>query len=182
LRVLNIQQNYFIYIIIIAAISRLLTFVFEEQTLTLLILISVIRIFMNKDYILTYSFIKEFLVITAGYVVLMSSIGGLGKYMTEEVNVHRLKRGMVLAESVTKSGLLDTQNSVRKDQLLIKPENMVLSEQDITLLRTMHIRGKLHFNNIRIKQTINFAPFIFTGIILTIMCKGNIIIFIRNLL
>ena len=59
---------------------------------------------------------------------------------------------------------------------LIEEESEGLNKEQISIIRGIGIK------KIKVSQTIPFAPFIFLGVILTIIAKGNILILIKSIL
>jgi len=137
--------------------------------------ISLIRVFVNYDYIMKPQFIFSFVVITTGYIILMMFIGDLGKHFTKNVNVHKLKPGMVLLEGITDTGLKGAPSLVQGGKLLTKMSMHGLTQQEINHLRTKHLMGHIHFNDILVLHTIPFAPMLFIGCLLTIFLGGNVV-------
>ena len=141
--------------------------------------------FKNKDYILRYEFMISFLVITLGYVLVMMFIRGLGTFYTRKVNVYLLKDGMILAEAINKKGFkikkLDFWQSRFGSEagLFLDTGNKALTKQDIIRIQAAHRKGKLHFNNLLIQQTLPLSPLMFLGVLMMIICQGNVFIFLR---
>ena len=54
-----------------------------------------------------------------------------------------------------------------------------LTKNDIKNIQKWHMSGKLHFNRLKIQQTIPFAPFMFLGVLLTILLKMNIVLWLK---
>ncbi|MFH1669449.1 MAG: hypothetical protein ABIA62_05985 [Candidatus Woesearchaeota archaeon] len=175
---LNIQQNYFLYIILIAAIYKLLWMWLEEQAFAFMIFLSIMRLFLNTQYLISKDFIISFFIILTGYIIIMNFIGTLGKYFIKKVDIHRLAPGMVLTEAVTNEGMkIDPEVLMEKDMML-QPDWKGITEKEIKQLKNDHLLGKVHFNSIHVLQTIPFALFIFLGCILFILINTNILVFL----
>ena len=71
---------------------------------------------------------------------------------------------------------------VRRWKSSIVTDNFLDEEAEGITQKQIDKIKKLGFNKIRVSQTIPFAPFIFLGVILTLLAKGNILIVVKNLL
>jgi len=56
-----------------------------------------------------------------------------------------------------------------------------LAEADIKKLNTLCKKNKLKFSNISVKQTMPFAPFLFVGVLLTFLIRGDVITYLKLL-
>jgi len=175
----------------------------------LLILISIIRLILDKS-IYTWNFFINIIILLIIYRLILTLINGSAlklskEIFTKEINIEELKPGMVLSESIIKKGkiskiefqkFLNTfENKSEKieyikfkDEYYLKQtksmnlKKSIIDEEPegLTLEQIKEIK-KIGFKKIRISQTIPFAPFIFFGVIITLLVKGNIIIFLRML-
>jgi hypothetical protein len=121
-----------------------------------------------------------------GYAAIRIFLFDLSEAFTEDVNIYRLKEGMIPAEAITKQGLkVKTKEyeflTPRKETAFFMRTNAGLTKEEIDRIKKAHLAGKMHFNELKIKQTIPFAPFLFLGTLITIICQGNIIVFLRSL-
>jgi hypothetical protein len=176
---LGIQRNYLYNIIAITILSVLMQKTFQEQTLPLMALISLMRIFVDQHQVLSYSFITFFLITTLCYAITRMTIDRLSDIYTEKVRISDLKAGMLPAEIITKQGFKIDIRSARKS-FFNKTE--ALTPGRISAIQNARREGRLHFNNLRIQQTIPLAPFLFLGTAITIICQGDAVLAIRSLL
>lgn len=157
--------------------------------LSFFMLLSVFRIFLDNEI----SYIG-FLISFSGMVLLLTlfryAFIDLGFYaFTKEVKLHELKKGDLPAEIVLKKGPLyhkerysafgiSRGEGKTKDQLFdITPEG--LSPDDIKKLSELKDTKNLRFRNLRVYDTLPFAPFMLFGAFLSyIMMELGITIFI----
>ncbi len=164
---------------------------FGPNTVYATAVISVFRLFFD-DSVFSVGFLTNFLFLIFVWRLFRSLVrGSLSKLaediFSKDVPVDKLEEGMVLGEILretrggsqtinyggkayekTSKNFLDLENFLDEE-----PEG--LTKRQIMKLKNMGIK------EIKVSQTIAFAPFIFLGAILTLIAKGNILIFIRNL-
>ena len=110
-------------------------------------------------------------------------------YMTKYVDIKLLKKGMVPAENVyvdngkyKKSPLLHfsllsyMQEKLNEKTTVFNVTAEGLTKKDVNKLKKLE--KKLGFEHLRIYKTLNFAPYMFLGVLLTIIFKGNLFIVI----
>ncbi len=169
----------------------------------LLIALSITRLVIDRS-IYNLDFLTEFLIIVIVWGIIFGFFQS-GLYKLSSVVFSRaiepkyLKPGMVLTECIEKKKLsVDLLKELkahpeikiikRKGVCYIKKPKGFLStgsfvdeeSEGLTLAQIKEIQN-LGFKQLRVSQTIPFAPFIFAGVILTIIAKGNILIFIMKL-
>jgi len=181
----------------------LLALKFNRKIIYPLIFISVLRIFLDSS-IHSVSAVLRLVLLLVSLTILMGFIGdfipGIGRQiLSSEVLVSKLKPGMILAESVFKQKKLTPleknaiknaegqqikigkfhyfrlEKQINNQKSIFLTEAEGLTEEQIVKLK------KIGFRKIRVARTIPFAPFIFSGVILTILIKGNIIYFLKSL-
>lgn len=140
-----------------------------KSSVYVMLAITIARLILDKS-VYSLSFLIDFLVLIFVWKLirgfLSGSVSELGKEIfTKEVKVSELKPGMVLSESAR-----------RKEAKDILSEAEGLTTEQIVQIRKNDIK------KIRISQTIPFAPLMFLGVIITVVAKGNILIFIKNLI
>ncbi|MBW2991653.1 hypothetical protein KY345_00365 [Candidatus Woesearchaeota archaeon] len=179
----NIQTNFLLNIIGIMAIMYVLRKVFTYELNYLLGLIAILRIFINYDYIMRLEFWKIFLLMTLTYALIIFFIKELGELYTKKANINYLKQGMQPVEFIIKhkGHYFRTKTMPKESELIYEQKPEGLTKEDIEKIQKLHRTGHLHFNTIRIQQTLPFAPFIFAGVLLSLLVKGNIIIWLRPL-
>lgn len=183
----KIPADYFMIILILFITMTLFEKITSINLLSITIIISILRVILDRS-ILSYGFLTEFLIILASFAILRFFILYLGFYfLTKEIDIKLLKPGMIPAELVYKD-----KNSYKKQELLfyslfgyleekikkrcylIEPTPDGLTEEEVKKLKSLE--KKLRFEHIRIQQTIPFAPYMFSGVLLTVIFKGNIFI------
>jgi Flp pilus assembly protein protease CpaA len=178
---LKIVQTFLLNFILIVIIIQIINRVFKENTFPILALIAILRVFLSKEYILTKSFMTGFLTTIILYICLIGFLRRLSEYDSYKVSIHNLKVGMVPAEGIFKNGLKGRFDENQKDKYLMT-KTKPLRRKDIATIIRLHQRGLLHFNTLRIRSSLKFAPILFTGIIITMVCNGSMILFLINLL
>jgi len=153
------------------------------------IVLSALRIIFDFQYVFTYQFLAEFVLFSVLLVliffVLMFSI----KKVTSIVDVKKLKPGMLLADYVyLEKGKYKKMDEMEMFEMIskgaIKESDLLkigvggdgLSEEDIRKIEKLRKGRKLDFPNIRIAQTLPFAPFLFLGVLLTVIAGGNFLL------
>ena len=176
----KIEPNIITNILLIILILNILKLIFEEQTIYLLILISIIRVFLNTDYFTTKTFIFSFVILICIYLVILGFLKRLAEDFSKRVNINKLKKGMVLAEGILKGGIKAPIKKIKNAQYIVTKDTP-LSQQDINKIKTWHGNGRLHFNTIKINKTIPLAPSLFAGVLMTIISSGNFLMFLAKL-
>ncbi len=100
------------------------------------------------------------------------------------MRIKDLKPGMILEDVIYKdkegykkrvvsaAGFLEEpEKSGQKS--VIKPAPEGLNEDDIKRIKELHRTGKLKESEVRIAQTLPFAPFLLAGVLMTILAHGN---------
>ncbi len=124
------------------------------------------------------------------YVLLRYFVITLGKdVFTSEVKIDDLKEGMIPAERIfysdQKYGKREVDYLTWFSPLRSVPENVImdsppdgLTEEDVNKVKGLYKEKKLEFDSILVHQQIPFAPALFLGFILTLLCKGNFLLYI----
>ncbi|MEM4266547.1 MAG: hypothetical protein QW404_00630 [Candidatus Nanoarchaeia archaeon] len=188
--IVNLETNYFITIPLLFLVIMLLGKFGLKNFIYIIVPLSVIRlIFDNSIY--SFSFVKEFVLILLLFIFLRFFIIRMGFYLlTKEVDIKMLHPGMIPAELVYLDGnkykkskimlftIFDYLQFGFKKNYLFNPTEP-LSNDDVIKLKKLE--KKLGFEHLRVQQTVPFAPFLFLGVLLTIISQGNILIFIFRL-
>ncbi len=158
-----------------------------------LLILAIIRAVFDYETISSGQFILMSLKLVASYIVLRYFVLNLSyEYLTEEVQIERLKPGMVLAERIikekdkkdgkekvryhTEKNIFYSLNSLfrsttQSQAIEYFPEG--LNKENIKELQKLHSSGRFSQHSVRISHTIPFAPFMFIGIILLLLNRGN---------
>jgi Flp pilus assembly protein protease CpaA len=173
--------------------------------LVLIIGISIVRIFVDRNIIQTAPFWIDLFTQATYFILLRLIILRLSYYaFTKKITLANLEEKMFLAEdifpieSITKidDQTVGTRTQVyRKKPLTLltffsyleqkhqKPfeynTNLGLSEENLHWFK--HNEKYILFKEIRIYETMYFAPFIFAGVIITLLVKGDVFIFLGQL-
>ncbi len=140
-------------------------------------------------YIFTLSYLFStifltFLILFLTFIVLL-----IDEVYSKEIKIENLTPGMKLAEVIIKDSKKNTyvkENfSLRFifDILLlsekrIKGALISLDKETIDEMKKLRKEGKLDFDSIRVISTINLAPFIFLGALITVLFHGNNILYV----
>ncbi len=117
------------------------------------------------------------------------------RFFAMPVKIKELKPGMMLTEDFYKekgeikkrkgfmpisylSGVF--QMARRKDNVVSASET--LTKEDIEKIKKLHASGKIKERAVYIYQTVPFAPFLFLGVLLTLIFRGNFIIGLKILI
>lgn len=181
----GITTNYLLSMTGIVILAAALRKIAKEKTNLLLAILAAIRIALDYRNLTTIDFLAHFLIITLSYSLVRLFLTGLSEAYTEEVSIYRLKEGMTLAEAITKQG---TKTGMPKriwqmdfdDAGFFLKTRDGLSRKDIERIKRAHREGRLHFNSIRIQQTLSFAPFLFAGTMITILLGENLLSFLME--
>jgi hypothetical protein len=147
--------------------------------------ILLLRMIIDLPSIMSWGFVTYFTQIFVLFVLLRSVILEMSfSHYSVPVPIVSLRTGMVPAESVI---LTDNNYSKEKiDFFSIGMRNKqkgsrivlgtgVLTNENLTYIKKLHSSGRLPFDKIRIHQTVPFAPFMFLGVILTVLLHGSIV-------
>lgn len=179
---LGIAPTYFFSLFIVFLFLIILEKLFSIKVLNILIIISVIRLIFDKNIYSSY-FVYNFLIILVIFVFIRFFALTLGfETFTKEVKIDSLKQGMIPAELIikTKNGYekqkalyfgMFTYFQQKNEKSLIQLTGEGLTDGDIKILKK--IKPKLKSESLAIQTTVSFAPFMFCGVLLTILFKGN---------
>ena len=142
------------------------------------VIISIIRLLTDKS-IYSASFVINFgiliLIKLFVYQIMGKGISKLGqKLFSKTIHVDKLKKGMVI------SNLAHIKNKFKDSKIDFNKFFDDYSSEGITK-KQIEILKKTGFDYIDIGTTLPFAPFIFFGVILTIILKGSILLAIFNI-
>ena len=171
---------------------------FRENSFYVMIVIAIARLFADRS-IYTIAFLMHLVVLIFGWRIFRSIISGtlakLGyEAFSKEINVNKLKQGMIASECILRTKNLEekrpkvevikkgTYYYMKMPKSSSQAVNHIGEEPEGLTKKQIKMIKDIGFKNLRISQTIPFAPFIFLGIIATILAKGNILILIINLL
>lgn len=190
---IKIPANYFLIMFVLFLLMALFEKITSLSMLKISLVIGVLRLFFDHS-VFTPSFLINFLILVLAFVIIRFFVLSMGFYcFTKEMDTKLLKPGMLPAETVFKEkgeyrkqeiifyslfGYLEEKS--KNKEYLIGPASEGLTEKDIKELRKLEKQPG--FEHLRVQQTIPFAPYLFLGVILTIIFKGNVFISFLSLL
>ncbi len=156
--------------------------------------ISLLRIIFDYSFVFTLEFLWQFIafsiILVSIFFVLMFS----SSLFTRFVKIKDLKPGMILSDYIYREGgkykridesevseLLGKGIIKRKDLLRITKPGDGLTIEDIEKIEKLRHGREIDFSNIRVIQTLPFSPFLFLGVILTIIAGGNFLLLVTLL-
>lgn len=183
----RIPVDYFLTMFILFILVTFFERVTSLSMFKIILLIGALRFFFDSS-VFTLSFWINFLSIVLAFVILRFFVLCMGfYYFTKEVDIKLLEPGMLPAESVYKEGreykkqelilyslFSYLEEKSKKRDYVIEPMSEGLTEKNIKELKKLEKRSG--FEHLRVQQTIQFAPYMFLGAILTILFKGNMVI------
>lgn len=189
----KISPNYFLTIFILFLLMMLFEKLTSLSMFKITIVIGVLRLVLDHS-IFSLNFLSEFLFLLLTFIILRFFIIYMGfSFLTKEVDIKLLERGMIPAESVyEEKGMYKKQElafyslfgyleeRTKKRNYLIEPTSEGLTEEEVKKLK--ELEKKLGFEHLRVQQTTPFAPYMFFGVLLTVVLQGNAFLAIRLLL
>ena len=141
---------------------------------------SIVRLAFDMGHILTVSFAFEILYYMAMVTGMHMLMMFLVRFSSElkPVPITALRPGMILAEVIHREGgkykkiPMERVFSMPKGRLVLGETGDGLSEDGIRKITNLYEKKKLNFSEVRIKQTVPFAPFLFLGVLLTVGAQG----------
>lgn len=196
--------NYILRLVLTMIIFSIVQKKLGNKALYVMLIVSLLRFVVDKS-VYSFSFLVDFLILVFIWKLFRSFLSGsiskLGQEVfTKNVKVDKLKPGMILSEIIqkkeklTKKGLdalkkiPDTEiikckqfYYIKKPKAVMDLDNFIGEEAEGLTREQINKIKRLGIKKIRVSQTIPFAPFIFLGVILTIIANGNILIVVKNL-
>lgn len=187
----NLPMDYFAIVSLLFVITIILEKTTSVSLPKIILITSILRIMFDPS-IYSFEFVKRFVLIIALFILLRFFVIRMSFYsLTKEVDIKLLKKGMIPAEAVyVEGGKYKKQESMffglftylgertRQRNYLFHPTEP-LNEKNINNLKRL---GKeLGFEHLRIQQIVPFAPFLFIGVLLTLLVQGNIFVAVARL-
>lgn len=190
---IGIPYNYFTSSFVLLIILLIFNKLFSKYLFWFTILLSGFRIIFDESVYSLWTYKDLGLIVLIILSIRILLILGFSVF-TKDVKIKDLKPGMVPAEIVYEEDskyhkkdffyavfLWYIYEKIKdKKKYLFEPMDDGLTRQDIFKLNKF--RSKFDFDSLRIQSTIPFATFIFLGVLLTILFKGNFITAIISLL
>jgi Flp pilus assembly protein protease CpaA len=176
-------SNFFVKLLIIFIALSALESVKIETSL-LFGVISLFRLILDSN-VYRLGFAAEMLILTCTYIITRIFLLELSFLSySREVDLHLLRPGMVPAEEISFS----FEKKPAMFQSLLRSSSGVfhlraegLTEHDCRTLRRLKREGKLKFDHLRVYETLPFAIFLFIGVLLTYVMRGNLFIYLASL-
>jgi len=184
---LKINLDFLTSLVVIMGLSISVQQLFKKKIILVSLFLCILRIMFDKTINLASleQFLIYFLLITVIFFVFKFS----SAMFTKSVKISELKPGIILLGEIYKKGkkyiILESRELMlgkKKDLFSINSEAEGLTEQDINRIKKLQKQGKLSFSSLKVHQTLPFAPFIFLGVLLTLIAKGNFILFLISIL
>lgn len=181
---MGIQYDMFSFLILIPIVYILIGSLARKRMNWFFIILVVLRFAFDYNYILSLSFVYRFVYIIVFYVFIRYFIFGLSsEFFSKSVNVQKIRKGMILADTIYKDGEKYVKQPQGFLEFSMKQKNTGkpvfnrrnLAKEDVEKLKKLHKEGKID-SELRIQTTMPFAIFMFLGVLLTIAFQGNIII------
>lgn len=191
-----IVTNFFLILSFLFLLMFVLKNVLNLNLLGVSILISVIQLLFNYESIFTFAFLRYFFAMFFFFIFLRYFIINLGfHYYTKPIYIEDLKPGMYPLHNFIRtkkgnfrrtkiapisfiSGLVYASESGS----LFKSIGEGLSRKEVKEVQRLHSEGYVKEHSIMVSNRICFAPFLFGGVILTLIFRGNILFFLKMLL
>lgn len=189
---LPVTSNPFMLLLFIFLVMALFRRVLKIPYRNACIVIAVIGLVFDPGRIFTAQFLQHFLIVLLLFLLLRHFLLNLAfEVFTTPVDVENLQEGMVAAENYTKEkrrwhyqkirmpslALLSAFLDPPKTTLLLPRAPAGLSEEDVEKVKRYHSKGRIREHTLRIFQTVPFAPFMFLGVLLTILLESGIVPF-----
>lgn len=191
---LNKKPDFFISLAIMMFSIILLYKIFKSKTFLISLIISTTLIVINYNNIFSIIFLKGFLILffMISIFFLIPKISYL--LFSKKIKINELKEGMIISEIIYKENSNYKKISIElnpnkkpqqsKQYLALEAhkEGNALTKKDIKKLKSLYKLKKLGFSNLEIQQTMPFAPVLFLGVLLTLISRGNFVIFLRDII
>lgn len=171
---LGLRGNIFLLLLIMYLLYNFVEKVLRFDFVYIAFAVSLARILFDKDAY-TFSFLPGFLALLLLFLIIRVFIVSMGmKYFSGEVQLSQLREGMIPAEVIFKRGgryfkrmksFAIIGEAKARGKLLFNQN--VLGKNDIKRLKSLQKR--LPFRTLRIQAEMPFAPFLFLGVLITII-------------
>ena len=155
--------------------------------------------------VFSLSFVMSFALLVLGWVLIRSLLVGAlasacSQAFTKEIPVSSLRPGMKLADSLEakkdlapkvlkalrkQSGIQVIRSKagyiVRSEKKSFTNEGFLKEEPEGLNSQQVNRIQQLGVKKIRVSETVSFAPFIFAGVLMTLLVKGNVLILLQYL-
>lgn len=188
---LNISLGFFLNFVIIITLMITLRKLFKKGFFVMSIALCALRLIFDYSYVTSMQFVWEtglFLITFIGIIYFIPRLAS--RLFISKVKIGGLKPGMILAESIYKKGTKyekataekaeKMKTKIKKAKMLVGPSVEGLTIEDVKKIQKLRREKKLLFNEIMVQQTLPFAPFMFGGVLLTLLAKGSVLNLLVN--
>ncbi len=187
---LQMPLDFFLIVLLLFFFVAALESIFPKKFVLVCGVISIEFLFMQFNAVAQPGFLSNFFLIIAIMLFLRFFVLQLGFFsFGKRKEIADLKPGMALLEGVFE------QNDFLEKKKLFFPSlinvlqdiktNYVLdisvkgiSKEDIALLRKAEANGKVRFHSLLVQETMPFAPILFIGVLLSLLCSNAILCFL----
>ena len=151
------------------------------------IVLAIVAVLYDYQNIFSIEFLQHFIAIFFLFVFIRYFILNLTfEALSYPVYIENLKPGMAVAENflmdkgryekrrIAPMGFLSAVIERSEGKFLFSGLSEGLTKDDVKKIKNLHSQGIIKGHTIRILQTVPFAPFIFFGVLLTLILKGSI--------
>lgn len=185
----NIYMNFFLIILIYYIVYMVAGKLINDRMLAALIILAIARLMIDKTYH-SHNYAIFIFTLFAIFIILRVIILNLGfSSFTKKVLIKDLRPGMILAETIYK----EDEKVKKKKKLffsilsyMLESESIIKEQEGITEdnIKNLKKLSKEHadLKDVYIHETLPFAPFMFTGVLITLFIRGNIIFYLKILI
>lgn len=174
---LNIEIRYISLIVIVLMMYLITSNLSSKIFFIFSLVMSLIRAVFDSGY-LNFVFLRDVLLISFFFVMIRYIIIDMAvSAFSKKIKIKDLKKGMVISDTFY-DDKKDNLACFLKEDIRCGPEG--IDKKDISLIKKAAKQKKIDF--VRILDTVPFAPFIFSGALITVLIGKNIILFIWDIL
>ncbi len=187
---LQIPLDFFLIVLLLFFIIAAIESVFPKKLVFFCGAVSIAFLIVQFNLVILPGFLSTFFLILIIMLFLRFFVLHLGFFsFGKRREIAELQPGMVLLEGVyEKNGFLEKKKlffpclvNVLQD---IKTKYVFdisvkgISEKDIRLLRDKNKKGKVKFHSLLVQETLPFAPILFFGVLLSLLCPSATVCFL----
>ncbi len=185
-------SNLFLVVIIIFLVMSLLELFVPGEQIKWLLVVALLRVVFDRS-IFSFYFWRFFFSFFITYLILRYFILGLSfNYFVKQIYIENLKPGMMLAQKIIKKGksyvledafftnLFEGLKKQKGKEIVLGIKT--LTNKEVKFIQNAHSQGKIKQHNIKVQEFVSFALFLFVGVLLTLLFRGDIINFLINLI
>ncbi len=204
LLLVGLGSSYILKMGLTISLMYILSKKFGRKSLYVMLAVVFVRLFVDES-IYSVDFVKNFVILIIVWKLIrgfiMGGVSDLGRGLfTKEIGVEMLKPGMLLSEIIHRKRKISQEElkvlRKQKNVEIMKNKgvyyikkiksgfdlgNFIDEEAEGLTKEQIDKIKEAGISKMKVAQTIPFAPFMFLGVILTLMAKGNILILIKLL-